>query len=97
MTKSIFDNQSNEQLADELGDIEREAKELARRAKLIKDEIKARKVKAAQGSKFALTVTESIRQSLDSKAVKEAMGQSWFDDHSRLSEVVTIKTISLAA
>ncbi|MEM7740758.1 MAG: hypothetical protein AAF225_08150 [Pseudomonadota bacterium] len=90
-------NHSPEMLADELGQLSAQIKDLQAREKAIKAELKARKIKAAHGRHFAVTVAESIRQSLDSKAVRETMGQDWFDDHSKLSEVVTIRTTALAA
>ena len=86
-----FHNYPDYQLADELGELAQQIKELQAREKALKAEIKARKIKSAIGRHFVVTVAESIRQSLDTKAVKAVMGQDWFDDHSRLTEVSTIK------
>lgn len=88
---SNLHNYADHQLADELGELSQRIKDLQAREKALKAEIKARKIKSAIGQHFVVTVAESIRQSLDTKAVKEAMGQDWFDNHSRLSEVSTIK------
>ena len=41
-------------------------------------------------------VQKSIRQNLDTSKVKAEMGQVWFDDRSKLAEVVSLR-ISAAA
>jgi hypothetical protein len=41
-------------------------------------------------------VQKSIRQTLDTAKVKSAMGQDWFDDNSRLGEVVTLRITASA-
>lgn len=36
-------------------------------------------------------VQKTIRQTLETAAVKAEMGQAWFDDRSKLAEVVTLR------
>lgn len=43
------------------------------------------------GVNFIATITEAIRWSLDTKAVKEEMGDTWYDAHCRTTPVRTVK------
>ena len=85
-------------LADLIGRLDREAKAASAELDAAKNAFKARGMLIAEGDSFAVMVQKSIRQSLDTGAVKAEMGQQWFDDHSKLSEVVTLRvTASKAA
>ena len=84
-------NISNAALADMIGDMDCRAKALEAQLKVAKDALKARGVDRAEGQRFTVTISASIRQTLDSAAVKAEMGQTWFDDRSRLAEVITTR------
>ena len=79
------------QIADQLGQLEAEKAALEAKIKALKEEIKSCGVSSIQGKFFAVSVGTSISQTLDTNAVKAEMGESWFDDHSRLQEIVTIR------
>jgi hypothetical protein len=81
-------------LADIIGDLDCQSKAIEAELKAAKDALKARGQASVTGNRFAITFTASIRQTLDSAAVKAAMGQTWFDDHSRLAEVITTRVIA---
>jgi hypothetical protein len=91
-----FHNVSPEMLADLIGDLDRKAKDAAAELEAAKDAFKARGLLIAQGETHSVMVQKTIRQTLDTAAVKRDMGQIWFDDHSRLAEVVSLR-ISAAA
>src|SRR5258708_30404320 len=88
---SRFHNLSPSMLADLIGELDRKSKDAEADLKAAKDAFKARGLTTAQGEAFAVMQTASIRQTLDTTAVKAEMGRQWFDDHSKLAEVVTLR------
>lgn len=88
---SRFHNLSPAMLADLIGRLDREAKSANAELEAAKDAFKARGLLIAEGEAFSVIAQKSIRQTLDTAKVKAAMGQQWFDDHSRLGEVVTLR------
>lgn len=86
-----FDNMSAGMLADLIGDLDCQAKALEAELKAAKDALKARGADKVDGTRFSVTFSASIRQTLDSAAVKAEMGQTWFDDRSKLAEVLTCR------
>ena len=86
-----FHNIPNPMLADMIGDLDCQQKALEAELKSAKDALKARGMDRAEGQRFTVSFSASIRQTLDSAAVKAAMGQVWFDDHSKLAEIVTTR------
>jgi hypothetical protein len=86
-----FDNMSSGMLADVIGELDCQSKALEAELKAAKDALKARGADKVDGSRFSVTFSASIRQTLDTAAVKAEMGPTWFDDHSKLAEVATCR------
>lgn len=78
-------------LADEIGRLDAMKAALEAKLKVLKDQFKAAGVQKVEGQMFVITQSTAIRQTLDANAVKAELGQSWFDDHSNLAEVTTIR------
>jgi hypothetical protein len=89
-----FHNMPAIMLANLIGDLDCQSKAIEVELKAAKDALKARGQASVTGNRFAITFTSSIRQTLDTAAVKAAMGQTWFDDHSKLAEVITTRVIA---
>jgi hypothetical protein len=87
----MFDNITNEALADEMGQLDAMIKGLEARLDAAKAEFKSRGIAGADGSKFSVTKSVAIRASLNQKAVLAEMGQKWWDDHCNLTEIATIR------
>jgi hypothetical protein len=85
---SRFHNLSNEALADLLGQADAVLKGAEAECKLLKDEFKRRGLIEVAGDQFTVTATEQIAGRLDSKAVKEYLGESY-----RRFEVAVISTV----
>ena len=85
---SRFHNVSNEALADLLGQADAVLKGADAECKLLKDEFKRRGLVEVAGGQFTVTATEQIAGRLDSKAVKEYLGESY-----RRFEVAVISTV----
>jgi hypothetical protein len=85
---SRFHNLSNEALADLLGQADAVLKGAEAECKLLKDEFKRRGLVEVAGDQFTVTATEQIAGRLDSKAVKEYLGESY-----RRFEVAVISTV----
>jgi hypothetical protein len=85
---SRFHNVSDEALADLLGQADAVLKGAEAEVKLLKDEFKARGLVEVAGDNFTVTSTEQIAGRLDSKAVKEYLGESY-----RRFEVAVISTV----
>ena len=86
-----FHNMPVHMLTDMIGDLDCQQKALEAELKAAKDALKSRNVDRAEGVRLTVSFSASIRQTLDSAAVKAAMGQTWFDDHSKLAEVLTTR------
>jgi hypothetical protein len=73
-------------------------KSLEERMKAAKAELNARGVDRAEGERFNVTKSETVRWSLDTAAAKEALGEAWVTAHSKLSPVTTFRiTVRRAA
>src|SRR3954454_12068167 len=91
-TTSRFHNLSDAALADEIGRIDAIVKSAEAELKALKDEFKARGLSAATGDAFSVTATEQIAGRLDSKAVKEFLGDTYTRFETAIvSTVVRIK------
>jgi len=86
-----YDNHTNTMLADEIGRLDREAKDLGKLLDAAKSEFKARGLSEATGEKYAITATASTRWSLDAKKIKAAMDEAWVSAHSRFSNVTSLR------
>jgi hypothetical protein len=95
-TNNRFHNLSPSMLADLIGDLDRKAKSASAELDAAKDAFKAAGYLIASGDAFSVQVQKSIRQTLDTSAVKAEMGQTWFDDRSKLGEVVTLRIAASA-
>lgn len=78
-------------LADEIGRLDLMKAEIEKKLKALKDEFKASGLDLLEGKEFVIAQSTAIRQTLDTNAVKAEMGQNWFDDHSKLAEVTTVR------
>jgi len=85
---SRFHNLSNEALADMLGQADAILKGAEAECKSLKDEFKGRGLVEVAGEHFAVTTTDQIAGRLDTKAVKEYLGDSY-----RRYEVAVISTV----
>src|ERR1700733_7444162 len=85
---SRFHNVSDQALADLLGQADAVLKGAEAECKLLKDEFKRRGLAEVAGDHFTVTATEQIAGRLDSKAVKEYLGESY-----RRFEVAVISTV----
>jgi predicted phage-related endonuclease len=71
-----FNNLSNEQLADEYGNVDAIIKQHEERKDALSVAIKARGFSAARGQFFAVTLSESTSKRLDTKRLREALGDA---------------------
>lgn len=78
-------------LADEIGRLDAMKKALEEKLTALKAEFKAAGVDKVEGEMFVITQKVDIRQTLVTASVLDEMGQKWFDDHSRLTEVTTVR------
>jgi hypothetical protein len=78
-------------LADEYGRLHAMKAALEEKLAAMKAEFKAAGVNKVEGEMFVISQSTDIRQTLVTASVLENMGQKWFDDHSRLSEVTTVR------
>ena len=88
ISPSRFHNVSDEALADLLGQADAVLKGAEAECKLLKDEFKRRGLVEVAGDNFTVTASEQIAGRLDSKAVKEYLGESY-----RRFEVAVISTV----
>jgi hypothetical protein len=85
---SRFHNLTDQALADLLGQADAVLKGAEAECKLLKDEFKRRGIVEVAGDNFTVTATDQIAGRLDSKAVKEYLGESY-----RRFEVTVISTV----
>src|ERR1700728_5288865 len=91
---SRFHNVSNEALADMLGHADAVLKGAEAECKLLKDEFKRRGLVEVAGDQFTVTSAEQIAGRLDTKAVKEYLGESYHRFESAvISTVIRIKAV----
>ena len=84
-------------LADQIGQLDAQIKALSEQLDALKEQAKASGLDEIEGRIFKVSIGKSIRSSLDTKAVKDELGQQWYDDHCKLAEVTTIRIKPLAA
>src|SRR5580700_8478434 len=87
-TTSRFHNLSNQALADAIGHADAVKKGAEADCKSLKDEFKRLGLTEVAGDTFTVTATEQIAGRLDTKAVKEYLGESY-----RRFEVAVISTV----
>src|SRR5947209_3710954 len=94
---SPYHNLSAGDLADQLGTLKAEIAVLEAREKSLRDELIQRGVSECQGAAFGASITEGIRWTLNTQAVKAEMGLPWYDARCRQSSVTTVSVKPLAA
>ena len=77
-------------LVDQLGALKAEIAASEGREKALRDELLRRGITEAEGARFSATVTQAVRWTLDTKAVKAEMGAPWWDGRCRQSLVTTV-------
>jgi hypothetical protein len=74
---SRFHNLSPEQLADAIGQADALLKGAEAECKALKDEFKSRGLLTASGEHFTVTRSDQVSSRLDTKAVKQFLGDAW--------------------
>jgi hypothetical protein len=94
---SPFHNLPVGEIVDQLGGVKAAIADLESRAKALRDELLRRAVPQVEGAQFGASITQSIRWTLDTKAVRAEMGEPWYDRHCRQTPVTTVNVEPLAA
>jgi hypothetical protein len=84
-------------LADQLGAVKAEIAVLEAREKTLRDELIRRGVSECRGAAFGASITEGIRWTLNTQAVKSEMGLAWYDARCRQQSITTVSIKPLAA
>ena len=87
---SPYHNLSAGDLVDRLGALKAEVGGLQAQEKALRDELIRRKASSLDGAVYRATITEAIRWTLDTGAVRAKMGADWYDAHCRQSVVTTV-------
>jgi len=93
---SRYHNLPVREIVDQLGGVKAAIADLQSREKALRDELLRRAVPQIEGAQFGATITQSIRWTLDTKAVKAEMGEAWYDRRCRQTPVTTINVEPLA-
>jgi hypothetical protein len=94
ISPSRFHNLADPALADALGHADALLKGAEAECKLLKDEFKRRGLVEVAGDHFTVTVTEQIAGRLDSKALREYLGESYHRfENAIVSTVIRIKSV----
>jgi hypothetical protein len=94
ISPSRFHNLADPALADALGRADAVLKSAEAECKLLKDEFKRRGLVEVAGSHFTVTATEQIAGRLDTKAVKEYLGESYHRfENAVVSTVIRVKSV----
>lgn len=100
---SPYHNLSAGDLGDRLGALKAEIGGLQDQEKALREELIRRGSPAIDGAVYSASITEAVRWTLDSKAVRTEMGDAWYDARCRQSVVTTVAvksrpvTVQLAA
>jgi hypothetical protein len=87
---SPFHNLSAGDLVDQLGAIKAEIAEREAREKALRDELIRRGNGEVEGADYRATVTDAVRWTLDTKAVRAEMGDAWFNARCWQALVTTV-------
>src|SRR5580704_9368529 len=93
---SQFHNLPVGEIVDQLGGLKAAIADLEKRQKALRDELLKRCVIEAEGAQYAAAVTQAVRWTLDTKAVRSEMGDAWFDRRCRQSLVTTVTVAARA-
>jgi hypothetical protein len=93
-----FHNLTNEMLADAIGQANAVLKGAEAECKALKDEFKSRGLLTASGEHFAVTRSDQVSSRLDTKALKQFLGDAWrkFETAS-ITTVIRIKSVERLA
>ena len=97
MTPTTFDNVTAGMLADAIGALDIEAKSIKARLDAAKAEFKARKLDSATGDRFTITRSDAVRWTLDSKGIRDEMGEDWCNARSRTAPVTSLRATAIPA
>jgi hypothetical protein len=86
----LFHNLSAGDLVDRLGAVKAELSGLQAQEKALRDELIRRGSSSLEGAVYSATITEAVRWTLDTSAVRSKMGPDWYDAHCRQSVVTTV-------
>jgi hypothetical protein len=84
-------------LADELGTVKAQIADLEVREKALRDELIRRDVSTIDGATYSATITQAVRWTLNTAALKAEMGLAWYDARCRQSLVTTVAVKALEA
>ena len=87
---SPYHNISTGDLVDELGALKARIADLEAREKLLHAELIDRRTACPEGAVYSASITEAVRWTLDSKAVRVEMGSAWYNARCRQSLVTTV-------
>ena len=94
ISPSRFHNLADSALADALGHADAVLKGAEAECKLLKEEFKRRGLVEVAGCRFTVTATEQIAARLDTKAVKDYLGESYHRfENAIVSTVIRIKSV----
>jgi hypothetical protein len=88
---SPLHNLSAGDLADELGALKADIADLKAREDALRAELISRNLPEAEGALFRASITEALRQSLDTERVRNEMGTAWCDARSKIAVVTTVR------
>jgi hypothetical protein len=77
-------------LVDRLGAVKADMSGLQAQEKAMRDELIRRGSSSFEGAVYSATITEAVRWTLDTGAVRSKMGADWYDAHCRQSVVTTV-------
>lgn len=77
-------------IADQIGQLDAQIKVLTKQLNALKAEAKATGFDEFVGTVFIVTINRDIKATLETAKVRAEMGQKWYDDHCKLSEVSTL-------
>ena len=88
---SPFHNLTTGAIVNRLGALKARLTDLKADEEALRGELIARKVEAAEGDLFRCTVTEALRQTLNTEQVKAEMGTRWYESRCKISVTTTIR------
>lgn len=88
---SLFHNLTLGALVDRLGALKAQLADLKETEEALRGELIARKVEVAEGDLFRCTVTETLRETLDTERVKAELGERWYSAHCKIAVTTTIR------
>jgi hypothetical protein len=90
LSLSPFHNLSAGDLVARLGAVKTELSGLQAQEKALRDELIRRGSSSLEGAVYSATITEAVRWTLDTGAVRSKMVGDWYDAHCRQSGVTTV-------